>query len=239
MLDLRDYEHAPYLVLATRRGLVKKTRLSEYDSNRSGGLIAVNLRDGDEGWSRPGSARSRTTDDLMLVSRKGQSIRFTATDEALRPMGRATSGVTGMKFREDDELLAADVVKDGSFVFIVTEGGYAKRTAVEEYRLQGRGGLGIKVGKYQEERGHLVGALIVQEEDEVLVVMEGGKVVRSSVAGVPAKGRDTMGVIFAKPDKNDRIIEVARNSERGLEADDVEAEDAEAADAEAAEAEPD
>ena len=135
-------------------------------------------------------------------------------------MGRATSGVTGMKFREDDELLAADVVTDGSFVFIVTEGGYAKRTAVEEYRLQGRGGLGIKVGKYQEERGHLVGALIVQEEDEVLVVMEGGKVVRSSVAGVPAKGRDTMGVIFAKPDKNDRIIEVARNSERGLESDD-------------------
>jgi DNA gyrase subunit A len=122
-----------------------------------------------------------------------------------------------MKFREDDELLAADVVKDGSFVFIVTEGGFAKRTEVGEYRLQGRGGLGIKVGKYQEERGHLVGALIVQEEDEVLVVMEGGKVVRSSVSGVPAKGRDTMGVIFAKPDKNDRIIAVARNSERGLE----------------------
>jgi DNA gyrase subunit A len=167
------------------------------------------------------------TDDLMLVSRMGQSIRFTATDDALRPMGRATSGVTGMKFREDDELLAADVVKDGSFVFIVTEGGYAKRTAVEEYRLQGRGGLGIKVGKYQEERGHLVGALIVQEEDEVLVVMEGGKVVRSSVAGVPAKGRDTMGVIFAKPDKNDRIIEVARNSERGLEGDEAEATDPE------------
>jgi DNA gyrase subunit A len=126
-----------------------------------------------------------------------------------------------MKFREDDELLAADVVKDGSFVFIVTEGGFAKRTAVEEYRLQGRGGLGIKVGKYQEERGHLVGALIVQEEDEVLVVMEGGKVVRSSVTGVPAKGRDTMGVIFAKPDKNDRIIAVARNSERGLESEDL------------------
>jgi DNA gyrase subunit A len=122
-----------------------------------------------------------------------------------------------MKFREDDELLAANVVTDGSFVFIVTEGGYAKRTAVEEYRLQGRGGLGIKVAKLAEERGDLVGALIVQEEDEVLVVMEGGKVVRSSVAGVPAKGRDTMGVIFAKPDKNDRIIEVARNSERGLE----------------------
>ncbi|MBP1233557.1 DNA gyrase subunit A [Arthrobacter sp. PvP102] len=214
VLDLRDYQHAPYLVLATKRGLVKKTRLEDYDTNRSAGVIAINLRDGDELVS---AQLVSETDDLMLVSRMGQSIRFTATDDALRPMGRATSGVTGMKFREDDELLAADVVKDGSFVFIVTEGGYAKRTAVEEYRLQGRGGLGIKVGKYQEERGHLVGALIVQEEDEVLVVMEGGKVVRSSVAGVPAKGRDTMGVIFAKPDKNDRIIEVARNSERGLE----------------------
>jgi len=193
---------------------VKKTRLEDYDTNRSAGVIAINLRDGDELVS---AQLVSETDDLFLVSRMGQSIRFTATDDALRPMGRATSGVTGMKFREDDELLAADVVTDGSFVFIVTEGGYAKRTAVEEYRLQGRGGLGIKVGKYQEERGHLVGALIVQEEDEVLVVMEGGKVVRSSVAGVPAKGRDTMGVIFAKPDKNDRIIEVARNSERGLE----------------------
>ncbi|MET1064539.1 MAG: DNA gyrase subunit A [Arthrobacter sp.] len=218
VLDLRDYQQSPYLVLATKRGLVKKTRLEDYDTNRSAGVIAINLRDGDELVS---AQLVSETDDLMLVSRMGQSIRFTATDEALRPMGRATSGVTGMKFREDDELLAADVVTDGSFVFIVTEGGYAKRTAVEEYRLQGRGGLGIKVGKYQEERGHLVGALIVQEEDEVLVVMEGGKVVRSSVAGVPAKGRDTMGVIFAKPDKNDRIIEVARNSERGLETDEA------------------
>jgi len=224
VLDLRDYQHAPYLVLATKRGLVKKTRLEDYDTNRSAGVIAINLRDGDELVS---AQLVSDTDDLMLVSRKGQSVRFTATDDALRPMGRATSGVTGMKFREDDELLAADVVKDGSYVFIVTEGGFAKRTAVEEYRLQGRGGLGIKVGKYQEERGHLVGALIVNEEDEVLVVMEGGKVVRSSVTGVPAKGRDTMGVIFAKPDKNDRIIAVARNSERGLEGEEpTEGEDA-------------
>ncbi|MGX5717222.1 DNA gyrase subunit A [Arthrobacter sp. MAHUQ-56] len=214
VLDLRDYQQAPYLVLATKNGLVKKTRLEDYDTNRSAGVIAINLRDGDELVS---AQLVSETDDLLLVSRKGQSIRFTASEDALRPMGRATSGVTGMKFREDDELLAANVVTDGSFVFIVTEGGYAKRTAVEEYRLQGRGGLGIKVAKLAEERGDLVGALIVQEEDEVLVVMEGGKVVRSSVAGVPAKGRDTMGVIFAKPDKNDRIIEVARNSERGLE----------------------
>lgn len=213
VLDLRDYQQSPYLVLATKNGLVKKTRLEDYDTNRTAGVIAINLRDEDELVS---AQLVSETDDLLLVSRKGQSIRFTATDDALRPMGRATSGVTGMKFREDDELLAADVVQDGSFVFVVTEGGYAKRTAVEEYRLQGRGGLGIKVAKLAEERGDLVGALIVNEEDEVLVVMEGGKIVRSAVAGVPAKGRDTMGVIFAKPDKHDRIIEVARNSERGL-----------------------
>ncbi|MCW3765748.1 DNA gyrase subunit A [Paenarthrobacter ureafaciens] len=219
VLDLRDYQQAPYLVLATKNGLVKKTRLEDYDTNRSAGVIAINLRDGDELVSAQLVSES---DDLLLVSRKGQSIRFTATDDALRPMGRATSGVTGMKFREDDELLAADVVKDDSFVFVVTEGGYAKRTAAEEYRLQGRGGLGIKVAKLAEDRGDLVGALIVQEDDEVLVVMEGGKVVRSAVSGVPAKGRDTMGVIFAKPDKNDRIIEVARNSERGLEGEESE-----------------
>ena len=213
VLDLRDYQQSPYLVLATKRGLAKKTRLEDYDTNRTAGVIAINLRDGDELVSAQLVSES---DDMMLVSRKGQSLRFTATNDALRPMGRATSGVTGMKFREEDELLAANVVTDESFVFIVTEGGFAKRTKVEEYRVQGRGGLGIKVAKLAEERGDLVGALIVQEEDEVLVVMGGGKVVRSAVTGVPAKGRDTMGVIFAKPDKKDRIIAVARNSERGL-----------------------
>ena len=219
VMELHDYQQSPYLVLATRNGLVKKTRLEDYDTNRSAGVIAINLRDDDELVS---AQLVSDTDDLILVSRKGQSIRFTATDEALRPMGRATSGVTGMKFRDRDELLAAAVVTDDSYVFIVTEGGYAKRTAVDEYRLQGRGGLGIKVAKLVEDRGDLVGALIVQEDDEVLVVMSGGKIVRSNVSEVPAKGRDTMGVIFAKPDKHDRIIEVARNSERGLDQDDLE-----------------
>lgn len=213
VLDLKDYLQAPYLVLATKGGLVKKTRLQDYDTNRSAGVIAINLREEDELVS---AMLVSEEDDLMLVSRKGQSLRFTATDEALRPMGRATSGVTGMKFRDGDELLTADVITEDSFVFIVTEAGYAKRSSVDEYRVQNRGGLGIKVGKYQEERGHLVGGLIVQEEDEVLVVMEGGKVVRSAVSGVPSKGRDTMGVIFAKPDKNDRIIAVAKNVERNL-----------------------
>ncbi|PQZ90264.1 DNA gyrase subunit A [Arthrobacter sp. MYb227] len=213
VLDLRTYDDAPYLVLATRNGLVKKTRLADYDTNRTAGVIAINLREGDELVS---AQLISDTDDLMLVSRKGQSVRFTATDEALRPMGRATSGVTGMKFRNEDELLAADVVTEDSYVFVVTEAGYAKRTSVAEYRVQSRGGIGIKVAKLAEERGDLVGALIVNDEDEVLVVMEGGKVVRSDVNQVPAKGRDTMGVIFAKPDKKDRIIAVAKNTERGL-----------------------
>jgi len=219
VLDIPDYTCAPFLVLATRDGRIKKTRLDEYDSNRSGGVIAINLIDDDEVVS----ARLLQEDgDILLVSRKGMSVRFTADDSALRPMGRATSGVTGMKFRDGDQLLSMDVVRDvdDAFVFIVTEGGYAKRTAVDQYRSQGRGGLGIKVAKLSEERGDLVGAMIVSNEDQVLVVMERGKVVRSTVGEVPAKGRDTMGVVFAKPDPNDRIIAVARNPERTLGADD-------------------
>ena len=218
VLDLRDYDHAEYLVLATRRGLVKKTRLSEYDSHRTGGVIAINLRENDEGvHDELVSARLvDATDDLILVSRKGQSIRFTASDDAMRPLGRATSGVTGMKFRARDELLSMDVVRPGSDLFVVTEGGFAKRTSVDEYRVQGRGGLGIKVANLVEARGDLVGALIADEDDEVLVIMERGKIVRSAVNEVTSTGRNTQGVTFAKPDKGDRIIGIARNNERQL-----------------------
>jgi DNA gyrase subunit A len=238
VMDLRTYTDKPYLVLATKRGLVKKTDLTAYDSNRSGGLIAINLREveGDDGEMLPDelvSARLVAPEDkVMLVSRKGLSLTFEATDEALRPMGRATSGVKGMSFRNDDELLAMDVVTEGSFSFVVTEGGYAKRTSVDEYRVQGRGGLGIKVAKLQDERGDLVGALLVEENDEVLVIMEGGKVMRALVNEVPAKGRDTMGVIFAKPGKDDKIIGIAHNVERHLDVDEpLEGEAADAADA--------
>jgi len=213
ILDIRDYAAAPFLVLATRGGLVKKTALAEYDTNRTGGIIAINLREGDEVVS----AMLVTEDsDLLLVSRHGMSIRFTATDEALRPMGRATSGVIGMHFRGDDSLLSASVASDDGYVFVVTEGGYAKRTSTDQYRPQNRGGLGIKVAKLAESRGDLAGALIVGSDDEVLVVLASGKVVRSSVAEVPAKGRDTMGVVFARFADDDRIIAVAKNSERNL-----------------------
>ena len=213
VMELRSYEDAPYLVLATKGGLVKKTRLSDYDTNRTAGLIAINLREGDEVVS---AFLISPNEDILLVSRQGMSLRFNANDEALRPMGRSTSGVTGMKFRDGDELILANVVTEDSFVFVVTEGGYAKRTSVNEYRVQGRNGYGIKVAKLVEDRGALVGALIVDEDDEVLVVMQGGKVVRTGVSEVPAKGRDTMGVIFAKPGKGDSIIGVARNQDRQL-----------------------
>lgn len=213
ILDIRDYQAAQYLALATRDGLIKKTALTEYDTNRSGGIIAIKLREGDALVS---SLLVNEDSDVLLVSRKGMSIRFTATDEALRPMGRSTSGVIGMHFRGEDTLLDASVVTDDGFVFVVTEGGYAKRTAADQYRTQNRGGLGIKVAKLSEDRGDLVGALIVEEEDEVLVVLESGKVVRSSISEVPAKGRDTMGVVFARFAEEDRILGIAKNSERHL-----------------------
>ncbi|MEE6281670.1 DNA gyrase subunit A [Georgenia sp. MJ170] len=225
VLSIPNYEDSEYLVLATKAGLVKKTRLTDYDSTRSGGIIAINLREDDGGEvDQLVSARlANHDDDLLLVSRKGQSIRFTASDEALRPLSRATSGVTGMKFREDDDLLAMAVVRpwnEDSALFVVTEGGFAKRTAVSEYRVQGRGGLGIKVANLVEARGDLVGALLTAPGDEVLVIMERGKIVRSGVDEVKLTGRNTQGVIFAKPDNGDRIIGLARNTESDLNGDD-------------------
>lgn len=216
VLALRDYVTDPYLVLATLKGLVKKTRLSEYDSNRSGGLIAVNLRDGDE---LVGVGVASAIDDLLLVSVKGQSVRFTADDATLRPMGRSTSGVTGMKFRNGDQLLSMSVVVNGSDpdVFVVFENGLAKRSLASEYTAKGRGILGVRVAQISEKGGNLVGALTVDEEDEVMVVMEKGKIVRSRVDEVRRTGRNTMGVQFAAPDKHDSIVAVARNADHGIE----------------------
>ncbi|HPZ70365.1 MAG TPA: DNA gyrase subunit A, partial [Dermatophilaceae bacterium] len=218
VLAITDYQQAPYLVLATRAGLVKKTRLSEYDSPRTGGLIAVNLRDDDV---LVGAGLAAAEDDLLLVSRKGQSVRFRADDEHLRPMGRATSGVTGMRFRDGDRLLAMSVVQAGTEpdVFVVFENGLAKRTPIAEYRLQGRGGTGIQVAKLSDKGGELVGALTVTAEDEVMVVMEKGKIVRSRVDEVRHTGRSTMGVKFATPDRGDAIVAVARNAEGSSEDD--------------------
>jgi DNA gyrase subunit A len=213
ILDIADYQTVHYLVLATESGMVKKTELTQYDTNRSGGIIAINVKEDDQ---LVAAMLCNEGDDVFLVSRGGMSLRFSATDGALRPMGRSTAGVIGMHFRGEDQLLSASVVSDQGYVFVVTEGGYAKRTAVDQYRPQQRGGLGIKVAKLSDSRGALAGALIVGDDDEVLVVLESGKVVRSGVEEVPAKGRDTMGVVFARMSDDDKVLGIARNSERDL-----------------------
>jgi DNA gyrase subunit A len=219
VLAIRDYDQAPYLVLATRRGYVKKTRLVDYNSPRQAGVIAVNFREDDD--ELIGAELVTADDDLLLVSRKGQSVRFRADDSQLRPMGRATSGVTGMKFRSGDELLSMSVISANTeedaqtrYVFTVTDGGWAKRTDVSEYRLQGRGGLGIKAMKLADARGSLVGAMVVTGGDEVMAIRASGQVTRSVAGDVPAKGRDTMGVKFVTVGASDSVVAIARNTER-------------------------
>ena len=213
VLQVSSFDDKAYLVLATRLGFVKKTRLTDYDTNRTGGLIAIKLREDDAGEADQlvSACLADATDDLILVSRHGQSLRFTASDEQLRPMGRATSGVTGMRFRTKDELLTMDVVRPDADLFVVTEGGFAKRTALSEYRVQGRGGLGIKVANLVEARGDLVGALVTEEDSEVLVIMAGGKIVRSRVDEVSRTGRNTQGVIFSRADEGDGVIAITLN----------------------------
>ncbi len=216
VLAIRDYSASPYLLLATKRGLVKKTALSVYDSPRQAGIIAINFRDEDD--ELIGAALSGPDDEVLLISRKGQAIRFPANESELRPMGRATSGVTGMKFRPGDELLSMSVIRAGGadddrFVFTVTDGGFAKRTHVFEYRPQGRGGLGIKAMKLNEGRGSLVGGLVVTDNDEVIAIKASGQITRSAVAEVPVKGRDTMGVRFVGVGENDSVVVIALNPE--------------------------
>ena len=219
VLSIPNYEVAKYLVLATRSGKVKKTPLAEYDSPRQGGLIAVRLMADENGENADeliGAALCNAEDDIILVSKLGMSLKFQADDEQLRPMGRQTAGVQGMKFRDGDELLAMDVVWGDSDkdLLVVTNEGFAKRTAISEYRLQGRNGLGIKAVQLVEGRGALVGALVVSEDDQVMAIMKSGKVIRSNVDEVKRTGRNTQGVTFAKPDKGDTILSIARNEEK-------------------------
>ena len=221
VLAIRDYSAAPYLLLATKRGLVKKSVLPAYDSPRQAGIIAVNFREEDD--ELIGAELCGPDDEVLLISRKGLSIRFPANDSELRPMGRATSGVTGMKFRVGDELLSMSVIRagsadDGRFVFTVTDGGFAKRTHVQEYRQQGRGGLGIKAMKVNEDRGSLVGGLVVTDNDEVIAIKASGQITRSAVAEVPVKGRDTMGVRFVGVGDSDSVVVIALNPETTVEA---------------------
>ncbi|MCT2338160.1 DNA gyrase subunit A [Corynebacterium sp. p3-SID1056] len=191
IIQIQSYEDAPYLVLATRDGRVKKSRLTDYESARSAGLIAINLNEGD---ALIGAALTNEEDDILLVSEQGQAIRFAADDEQLRPMGRATAGVKGMRFRDDDQLLAMTVVQDGEFLLVATSGGYGKRTAIEEYNQQGRGGMGVMTFKYTPKRGKLIGALAVDEEDQIFAITSAGGVIRTEVSQIRPSSRATMGV---------------------------------------------
>ena len=228
VLAIRDYEQAPYLLLATRKGLVKKTRLADYNSPRQAGVIAINFRDTDTeglGDELIGAELCGPDDDILLISRKGQSIRFRADDSQLRPMGRATSGVKGMEFRADDSVLSMSVIhphaEDAStpqqYVFTITDGGFAKRTRIEEYRLQSRGGLGVKTMKQDDDRGNLVGGFIVVDGDEVLAIKQSGQVTRSRIDdSLRPLSRDTMGIRFVGVAPGDAVAVVARSVESAL-----------------------
>lgn len=218
VIQIKSYEDAPYLVLATRNGLVKKSKLTDFDSNRSGGIVAVNLRDGDE---LVGAVLCSADEDLLLVSAKGQSIRFSATDEALRPMGRATSGVQGMRFNEEDKLLSLNVVRPDTYLLVATAGGYSKRTAIDEYPVQGRGGKGVLTIQYDKRRGTLVGALIVDDDTELYAITSGGGVIRTAARQVRKAGRQTKGVRLMNLGEGDTLVAVARNAEEGDSTDEV------------------
>ncbi|MDT7596583.1 MAG: gyrase subunit [Pseudonocardiales bacterium] len=216
VMQIKDYTAAPYLVLATRDGLVKKSKLTDFDSNRSGGLIGINLRDDDE---LVGAVLCAAEDDLLLVSAQGQSIRFSATDEVLRPMGRATSGVLGMRFNEGDELLSIAVVQSGLFLLVATAGGYAKRTPIDDYPVQGRGGKGVLTLQYDRRRGKLVGALIVDIDDELYAITSSGGVIRTTAREVRKAGRQTKGVRLMNLGEGASLVAVARNTEAAVDPD--------------------
>ena len=210
VLAIADYQAGENLVLATRRGMVKKTKLEEFDTNRSGGIIAINLAEEDELIA---ARLVSDTDDLLLFSRKGMSARFSGNDETLRPMGRATSGVIGMRFRAGDALLAMDVVRPDTFVVTITDGGFAKRTAVSEWAPKGRGILGVRAMRLVEERGSLVGAMVCEAEDQIFAIASNGVVIRTRVVEIRPSGRDTMGVTLMNLADGDTVVAVARAGE--------------------------
>ena len=213
VLSIKDYNTAPYLVLATKYGLVKKSPLIEYDSPRTGGLIAITLRDGDE---VVGATLAIDKDELLLVSRKGMSLRFSANSDSIRSMGRSATGVIGMKFRPGDELLAMARVggsDNNLFVFTATDGGFGKKSPLDEYRIQNRGGIGIKAAKINEERGGLVGALVISDKDEILAITSNGSVMRTDASEIRQTGRDSMGVRLVNLDEGVVLLSVTKNGE--------------------------
>ncbi|HJX44366.1 MAG TPA: DNA gyrase subunit A [Geodermatophilus sp.] len=211
VMQIKDYGVAPYLVLATSNGQVKKTRLTDFDSPRSGGVIAINLRETDE---LVGAALIDPEQDLLLVTRAAMSIRFKADDATLRPMGRATEGVRGISLAPGDRLLSMMVVQEGVDVMVATERGFAKRTGIENYPPQGRGGKGVLTADPKARKGALVGALAVQLGDELYAITSGGGVIRTPVNGVRHnKDRATMGVKLMNLPEDVTIVAIARTTD--------------------------
>lgn len=205
IIDTRDYETHRYLLFVTRKGVVKKTTFNAYDNSRQMGLIAVNLRDGDE------LVRVIPTsgdDDILLVSEAGQGIRFSEHD--VRPMGRNAGGVRGMKLRDGDGVVGADAVIEGVRLLTVTDAGYGKRTEVDEFGRQGRGGQGVRAHRIHEARGRLVTGLLVSETDDLLLVNDAGVVIRTDAASVSVQGRSATGVRVMNLDEGARVAAVAR-----------------------------
>ena len=216
VLSIPGYDAADYLVLATRSGQVKKTRLSDYDTNRQGGIIAINLAEDDEVI---GARLVSTEDDIFLASTKGMSVRFTASDEILRPMGRDTRGVIGMRFREGDSLLSMDIVRPGQHIVTITDGGFAKRTLEDEWMARNRGILGVRAMKIDEKRGSLVAAMICDPDDQIFAIASNGVVIRTAVSELRPSGRDTMGVTMMRLGDEDSVVAVARSGEKASEDD--------------------
>jgi DNA gyrase subunit A len=204
IIDTRDFAGERNLFFATRQGVVKKTAFTEYDSGRRDGLIALNLRDGDE---LVRVIETSGSDDIFMVSRKGMTIRF--SEDEVRPMGRAASGVRGMKLRTGDELVSVDVARDDTAILMVTESGYGKRTQLDKFNIQGRGGQGVIGIRLTGKKGEVVAAFMVALDDDIVAVSSGGVTIRMGVREISSQGRDATGVRLMSLDDGQTVASVA------------------------------
>jgi DNA gyrase subunit A len=205
VIQTRKFEEAEYLLFATKNGVVKKTRLAEYNTPlKADGIIAIKMREGDE---LVGVRHVSDGDDVLLVSRKGQAIRFSEQDA--RAMGRSTEGVRGMTLRGEDEVITAEIARDDTDLLVVTENGYGKRTRVSEYPRKGRGGMGVKTVQLTEARGQLAGARVVRDGYQVMLISTGGTVIKMPVTDVKRLGRSTQGVIVMRLRDGETVSSIA------------------------------
>jgi DNA gyrase subunit A len=214
VIQTRAFEEAKYLLFATKKGVVKKTELTAYNTSlKADGIIAIKMRDGDE---LVGVRHSSGDDDILMVSRKGQAIRFSEKD--VRGMGRDASGVQGMRLRGDDEVISVTIAADDADLLVVTENGYGKRTRVADYPRKGRGGMGVRTVQLTEARGHLAGARVVRDGYQVMLISTGGTVIRMSVDDIRRMGRSTQGVIVMRLREGELVSSLAPVVESGDEA---------------------